>query len=63
MYPHDTRPDKVRYQPSLKGEPKWLQRGEIYRSPDIGLIEEVKQNNLTAVLCFIDFKKAFDTIH
>ena len=27
------------------------------------LIEEVKKNNLTAVLCFIDFKKAFDSIH
>ena len=27
------------------------------------LIEEVKRNNLTAVLCFIDFKKAFDSIH
>ncbi|KAJ8361351.1 hypothetical protein SKAU_G00178760 [Synaphobranchus kaupii] len=27
------------------------------------IIEEVKKNNLTAVLCFIDFKKAFDSIH
>ena len=27
------------------------------------LIEGVKSNNLTAVLTFIDFKKAFDTIH
>ena len=27
------------------------------------LIEEVKRENLTAVLCFIDFKKAFDSIH
>ena len=27
------------------------------------IIEEVKGNNLTAVLCFIDFKKAFDSIH
>ena len=27
------------------------------------LIEEVKRNNLTAVLCFIDFRKAFDSIH
>ena len=27
------------------------------------LIEEVKKNNLSAVLCFIDFKKAFDSIH
>ena len=27
------------------------------------MIEEVKKNNLTAVLCFIDFKKAFDSIH
>ena len=27
------------------------------------IIEEVKRNNLAAVLCFIDFKKAFDSIH
>ena len=27
------------------------------------IIEEVRKNNLTAVLCFIDFKKAFDSIH
>ena len=27
------------------------------------IIAEVKKNNLTAVLCFIDFKKAFDSIH
>lgn len=27
------------------------------------LIEEVRNDNLTAVLCFIDFKKAFDSIH
>ena len=27
------------------------------------LIEEVKRHNLTAVLCFIDFRKAFDSIH
>ena len=27
------------------------------------LIEEVKKDNLAAVLCFIDFKKAFDSIH
>lgn len=27
------------------------------------LIEEVEKDNLTAVLCFIDFKKAFDSIH
>ena len=27
------------------------------------ITEEVKRNNLTAVLCFIDFKKAFDSIH
>ncbi|KAJ4927630.1 hypothetical protein JOQ06_015437 [Pogonophryne albipinna] len=27
------------------------------------MIEEVKKDNLTAVLCFIDFKKAFDSIH
>ena len=27
------------------------------------IIEEVKKNNLAAVLCFIDFKKAFDSIH
>ncbi|CAM4576982.1 unnamed protein product [Leuciscus chuanchicus] len=27
------------------------------------LIEEVRKDNLTAVLCFIDFKKAFDSIH
>ena len=27
------------------------------------IIEEVKRNNLTAVLCFIDFKKAFDSIN
>lgn len=27
------------------------------------MIEEVKKENLTAVLCFIDFKKAFDWIH
>lgn len=27
------------------------------------LIEEVNKNNLMAVLCFIDFKKAFDSIH
>ena len=27
------------------------------------LIEEVKRNNLTAVLCFVDFRKAFDSIH
>lgn len=26
------------------------------------IIEEVKKNNLTAVLCFIDFQKAFDLI-
>ena len=25
--------------------------------------EEVKRNNLTAVLCFVDFRKAFDSIH
>jgi len=27
------------------------------------LIEEVRKDKLTAVLCFIDFKKAFDSIH
>ena len=27
------------------------------------IIEEVEKNNRTAVLCFIDFKKAFDSIH
>ena len=27
------------------------------------IIEEVKKNNLPAVLTFIDFKKAFDSIH
>lgn len=27
------------------------------------VIEEVKKGNLTAVLCCIDFKKAFDSIH
>ncbi len=27
------------------------------------IIEEVKRNNLPAVLAFIDFKKAFDCIH
>ena len=27
------------------------------------MIEEVKKDNLSAVLCFIDFKKAFDSIH
>ena len=27
------------------------------------IIEEVRKNNLTAVLCFIDFRKAFDSIH
>ncbi|KAJ8347957.1 hypothetical protein SKAU_G00265460 [Synaphobranchus kaupii] len=27
------------------------------------IIEEVKRNNLTAVLCFVDFRKAFDSIH
>ena len=27
------------------------------------IIEEVKKNNLTAVLCFIDFKKSYDSIH
>ena len=27
------------------------------------IIEEVKKNNLAAVLCFIYFKKAFDSIH
>ena len=27
------------------------------------IIEEVKKNNLTAGLCFIDFKKAFDSIN
>ena len=27
------------------------------------IIEEVRKDNLTAVLCFIDFKKAFDSIH
>ena len=27
------------------------------------MIEEVKRDNLAAVLCFIDFKKAFDSIH
>ena len=27
------------------------------------VIEEVKKNNLPAVLCFIDFRKAFDSIH
>lgn len=27
------------------------------------IIEEVKKNNLTAVPCFIDFKKAFDSIN
>ncbi|KAJ4937845.1 hypothetical protein JOQ06_002475, partial [Pogonophryne albipinna] len=27
------------------------------------MIEEVKKDNLTAVLCFIDFKKAFESIH
>ncbi|CAK6977732.1 uncharacterized protein LOC114950604 [Scomber scombrus] len=27
------------------------------------MIEEVKKDNLTAVLCFIDFKNAFDSIH
>ena len=27
------------------------------------IIEEVKRNNLAAVLCFIDFKKAFDSVH
>lgn len=26
------------------------------------IIEEVKKNNLTAVLCFIDFQKAFELI-
>ena len=26
------------------------------------IIEEVKKNNLTAVLCFIDFRKAFDSV-
>lgn len=26
-------------------------------------IEEVKKEKVTAVLCFIDFKKAFDLIH
>ena len=28
-----------------------------------GLIEGVKDNNLEAILIFIDFKKAYDTIH
>ena len=27
------------------------------------IIEEVKRNNLSAVLCFIDFRKAFDSVH
>lgn len=27
------------------------------------MIEEVKKDNLTAVMCFINFKKAFDSIH
>lgn len=27
------------------------------------IIEEVKRNNLVAVLCFIDFRKAFDSVH
>ena len=27
------------------------------------IIEEVKKNNMEAVLCFIDFKKAFDSIN
>ena len=27
------------------------------------IIEEVKRNNLAAVMCFIDFRKAFDTIN
>lgn len=27
------------------------------------IIEEVKRNNLAAVLCFIDFRKAFNSVH
>ena len=27
------------------------------------ILEEVKKNNQTAVLCFIDIKQAFDSIH
>ena len=27
------------------------------------IIEEVKKNNLKAILVFVDFKKAFDSIH
>ena len=27
------------------------------------IVEEIKNNNLIAALVFIDFKKAFDTVH
>ena len=40
-----------------------LQKGKAQILPLRRINEEVKNNNLTAVLCFIDFKKAFDSIN
>lgn len=52
--------------PHLRENQNGFQEGTTTTAQILALrrmIEEVKKDNLTAVLCFIDFKKAFDSIH
>ena len=46
-------------------KPKWLPNKQIYTRPNLKirrLLEAVKSHNLQAVLLFVDFSKAFDSI-
>lgn len=52
--------------PHLMENQNGFQEGRTTKAQVLSLrriIEEVKKDNLTAVQCFIDFKKAFDSIH
>lgn len=66
VHSHDTKPDTVCHLRSLEREPNCFRDGQATVTQILAMrmiIEEAKQNNLTAVLCFIDFKKTFDSIY
>ena len=65
---NDAVQDKTAPRPSSATKPEWFQGREIYITTVQvlalrRLIEGVKQKNLTAVITFVEFKKAFDLIH
>ena len=54
--------------PKTAPQPEWVSQQQNNSGTDTcpqtyHIIEGVKANNLSAVITFIDFKKAFDTIH